>query len=119
MRLLRERGVEPHVYYANSNIHPPAEYARRLETIRGWAASAGLSLTEGRYDVAAWEATAGRIGDAARARFGVIAGDAADAAGGGAAKAAAGAAAAGTVGAEPAGAAGSGAAGNGAAGGGT
>ncbi|WP_255465922.1 epoxyqueuosine reductase QueH, partial [Adlercreutzia sp. ZJ242] len=116
VRLLRERGVEPHVYYANSNIHPPAEYARRLETIRGWAASVGLSLTEGRYDVAAWEATAGRIGDAARARFGVIAGDVADAAGGGAAEAAAGTAAAGATAAasaEPAGATRGGAAGDG------
>ncbi len=83
VRLLRERGVEPHVYYANSNIHPPEEYAHRLETIKGWATSAGLGLSEGRYDVATWEATAGRIGNAARARFGVIAGDVADGEGGG------------------------------------
>lgn len=73
VRLLRERGIEPHIYYVNSNIHPQAEYAHRLDTIRAWCAEERLAFAEGAYDAAAWEATAGRVGDAARERFGVIA----------------------------------------------
>lgn len=73
VRLLHERGIEPHIYYANSNIHPQAEYAHRLSTIRAWCVEEGVAFAEGAYDVAAWEATAGRVGDAARERFGVIA----------------------------------------------
>lgn len=64
VRSLRERGMEPHLFYANSNIHPPDEYARRLSTIEAWAAEAGVGLAEGRYDPAAWEAAVGKIGDA-------------------------------------------------------
>ena len=72
VRVLREQGVEPVVFYANSNIHPADEYARRLDTLRAWAAGAGLQVVEGSYDPDAWERTAGRAGDAARERFGVI-----------------------------------------------
>lgn len=75
VRLLRERGIEPHIYYANSNIHPADEYAHRLDTIRTWTTHEGVAFTEGSYDPAAWEKTAGRIGDAARERYGVIIGD--------------------------------------------
>lgn len=75
VRTLRERGIEPHIYYANPNIHPAKEYAHRLSTIRAWAAESGLELTEGAYDVAAWDETAGRVGNAAREKFGVIAGN--------------------------------------------
>lgn len=78
VRLLRERGIEPHIFYANSNIHPAEEYAHRLDTIRSWTAHEGVALTEGDYDPAAWEETAGRIGDAARERYGVIIGDVRD-----------------------------------------
>ena len=73
VRLLRERGIEPHIYYANPNIHPREEYDLRLSTIRSWAARSGLTLTEGAYDAQEWEKTAGRVGDVAYARFGVIA----------------------------------------------
>lgn len=76
VRLLRERGIEPCIYYVNPNIHPDAEYARRLETIRAWTQQEGVAFSEGPRDVAAWEATAGRAGEAARARFGVICGGA-------------------------------------------
>lgn len=64
-RLLREEGWQLRIFYANSNIHPSEEYARRLETLRTWAAGEGLEVTEGSYDITAWEATAGRIGDTA------------------------------------------------------
>ncbi|WP_228764785.1 epoxyqueuosine reductase QueH, partial [Adlercreutzia equolifaciens] len=72
VRILRSEGVDPVVFYANSNIHPAEEYARRLATLREWAAGAGLEVVEGVYDPEAWETTAGRIGNAADAKFGVI-----------------------------------------------
>ncbi|MBQ3106638.1 MAG: epoxyqueuosine reductase QueH, partial [Eggerthellaceae bacterium] len=65
-RLLREEGWQPHIYFANSNIHPADEYVRRLETLRAWAESEGIPVVEGPYDPAAWEASAGRIGEAAK-----------------------------------------------------
>ena len=78
VRILRSEGVEPVVFYANSNIHPAEEYARRLATLREWAADADVEVVEGAYDPEAWEATAGRIGDAAEAKFGVIANEEGD-----------------------------------------
>lgn len=42
--------VEPVVFYANSNIHPAEEYARRLATLREWAADADVEVVEGAYD---------------------------------------------------------------------
>lgn len=78
VRLLRERGVKPVVFYANSNIHPEEEYAHRLETLCAWAISEDLEVVEGPYDADAWEKTVGRIGDAAHGRFGVITDDAKD-----------------------------------------
>lgn len=72
VRVLRSEGVEPVVFYANSNIHPADEYAHRLDTLRAWAAEEGLEVVEGVYDPEAWEATAGRVGDAAETAFGVI-----------------------------------------------
>ncbi|MCR2037281.1 epoxyqueuosine reductase QueH [Adlercreutzia caecimuris] len=72
VRVLRSEGVEPVVFYANSNIHPADEYAHRLDTLRAWAVEEGLEVVEGVYNPEAWEATAGRVGDAAEAAFGVI-----------------------------------------------
>ena len=63
--MLREGGLEPTVFYANPNIHPAEEYAHRLATLREWAAGEDLEVVEGPYNVEAWEATAGRIGDGA------------------------------------------------------
>lgn len=60
------------VFYANSNIHPADEYARRLATLREWAAGEGLEVAEGAYDAEAWEAVVGCVGDAAEEKFGVI-----------------------------------------------
>lgn len=72
VRLTREGGTEPVIYYANSNIHPAEEYARRLATLEAWAQGERLEVLEGAYDAEAWESTVGRIGDAAREKFGVI-----------------------------------------------
>ncbi len=80
VRILRSEGVEPVVFFANSNIHPADEYAHRLDTLRAWAAEEGLEVVEGVYDAEAWEATAGRAGDAAEERFGVIVNEEGDAA---------------------------------------
>lgn len=72
VRLTREGGVEPVIYYANSNIHPAEEYERRLATLEAWAQGERLEVLEGAYNAEAWEKTVGRIGDAAREKFGVI-----------------------------------------------
>ena len=72
VRKLREDGLEPVIYYANSNIQPEEEYQRRLETLELWAQDERLEVIEGPYDSQAWEDTVGRIGEAACAKFGVI-----------------------------------------------
>ncbi|MEC4271787.1 epoxyqueuosine reductase QueH [Adlercreutzia sp. R25] len=79
VRILRSEGAEPVVFYANSNIHPADEYARRLATLRAWAAGEGLEVVEGTYDAEEWEAVVGRVGDAAEAKFGVIVNEEGDA----------------------------------------
>ena len=65
VRLLQKAGTELAIVYANSNIAPAGEYARRLDTLRAWAAAEGVPVTEARYNPEAWEACAGRIGLAA------------------------------------------------------
>lgn len=64
-RVLRAAGHELTLLYANSNIAPADEYARRLATLREWAADEGISVMEGSYKPEAWEACAGRVGLAA------------------------------------------------------
>ena len=66
-RILRAAGHDLTLYYANSNIAPAEEYAHRRDTLRTWAGGEGLPVVEGPYDPAAWEATAGRVGEAALA----------------------------------------------------
>lgn len=55
VRLLEEEGYRITVAYVNPNIQPADEYARRLETLRLWAAGAGLPVVEGPCDRDAWE----------------------------------------------------------------
>lgn len=69
-RILRAAGHDLTIYYANSNIAPAEEYARRLGTLAAWADGEGLPVVEGSYEPGAWEATAGRIGEAALAAAG-------------------------------------------------
>ena len=65
VRLLRAAGHDLTIAYLNSNIAPADEYARRLATLRAWAADDQVPVVEGAYDPAAWEASAGRVGEAA------------------------------------------------------
>ena len=60
LRILRERGEDPAIYYANSNIAPEDEYARRRDTIREWAEEVEAPLAEGAYDPGAWDERVGR-----------------------------------------------------------
>lgn len=62
---MRERGIEPAIYYSNSNIAPEEEYARRFETIAAYAHEDGLDLIEGPYSPDAWQDCAGIYGAAA------------------------------------------------------
>ena len=64
-RILREQGHDIAIFYANSNIAPAEEYARRLSTLRQWAEPAGIAVQEGAYEPNAWRRVAGRIGEAA------------------------------------------------------
>lgn len=64
-RLLRTAGHDLTILYANSNIAPAEEYARRLSTLQTWASDENLPVIEGPYNPAAWEACAGRVGEAA------------------------------------------------------
>lgn len=66
-RILRAAGHDLTIYYANSNIAPAEEYVRRRDTLASWADGEKLPVMEGPYDPAAWEATAGRVGEAALA----------------------------------------------------
>ncbi len=72
VRTLREQGFEPVILYANGNIHPRAEYAHRLETLRAWAAEADVAVEEDPYDARAWEEAVGPVAEQVRERFGVV-----------------------------------------------
>ena len=69
-RILGEEGFDLTIYYANSNIAPRDEYIHREQTIEAWAKSEGIPFVAGPYQPDAWEATAGRIGQAALERAG-------------------------------------------------
>jgi len=47
-------GHEVTVVYANPNIHPVAEYERRLSTLRAYAEDRGITVVELAYDPARW-----------------------------------------------------------------
>lgn len=64
LRLLRERGIEPAIYFCNGNIQPRAEHDRRLDALREWAQAEGIEVIEGPYDGEGWEACAGAVGAA-------------------------------------------------------
>ena len=59
VRLLLEEGHDITICFANSNIHPRAEYDHRLEVLRTWAAEEGLPVVDLPYNDAAWHAQVG------------------------------------------------------------
>ena len=54
LRLLTEQGHELEIFYANSNIHPRAEYGLRRDTIAAYAAEQGVPFAEGVYEPDRW-----------------------------------------------------------------
>ena len=55
VRLLREEGFAPTIFWSNPNIQPVSEHDRRLETLRAWAGSEGIEVRVGPDDREAWE----------------------------------------------------------------
>lgn len=54
LRVFSEQGHELEIYYANSNIHPRAEYDLRRDTIASYAESLGVPFAEGAYEPDRW-----------------------------------------------------------------
>lgn len=59
MRLLEEEGHELVIAYSNPNIHPEAEYLKRLETLQTWAGGEGFEVIPLEYDPESWEQEVG------------------------------------------------------------
>ncbi len=51
---LQENGVEPVIFFSNSNIYPLSEYEHRRAECERWAAARGVVFVEDEYDHAAW-----------------------------------------------------------------
>jgi predicted adenine nucleotide alpha hydrolase (AANH) superfamily ATPase len=66
---LESEGAVPVIVYANPNIAPAEEYARRLDTLRAYADSIGAKVVEIEYDPDLWAtAVAGAATRAQRCR---------------------------------------------------
>ena len=55
VRALRESGVEPVLFYSNSNIDTEEEFGKRLAALRAFAAAEGIEVIADAYDPASWE----------------------------------------------------------------
>ncbi len=62
LRLFKEEGASPSLFYSNSNIHPQEEYERRLDTLKAWADGEKVPLMVGEYDSEEWERVVGIYG---------------------------------------------------------
>ena len=66
---LQENGVEPVIFFSNSNIFPLSEYEHRRAECQRWAAARGVVFVEDEYDHAAWrEAVLGLENEPERGR---------------------------------------------------
>lgn len=54
LELLHETGFEPTVFYFNPNIHPKAEYDRRLEELVRYCGKKNIKLITGNDDTSGW-----------------------------------------------------------------
>ena len=61
VRILQRSGHDITIAYMNANIHPAAEYDRRLATLRAWANTAHVDVIEGVYDPLTWEERVGTL----------------------------------------------------------
>ena len=55
VRELREGGVEPVLFFSNSNIDTEEEFERRLAALRAFAEREGVEVLVDAYDPASWE----------------------------------------------------------------
>ena len=55
VRILRERGVEPVIFFSNSNIAPVEEYEKRRDTIKSWCEKNNVTFIEDDYTPEDWE----------------------------------------------------------------
>jgi epoxyqueuosine reductase len=55
VRLLRERGIEPVIFFSNSNIAPIEEYEKRRDTIKNWCNKNNVTFIEDDYAPNSWE----------------------------------------------------------------
>lgn len=54
IRLYREAGIEPTIFFSNSNIAPIAEYELRRDTIKKYCESIDVEFIEDKYDNDMW-----------------------------------------------------------------
>lgn len=54
---LMHNGIEPVIFYSNSNIFPASEYTHRLEECKRYAEKWGIQLVEDSYDHDSWRDT--------------------------------------------------------------
>ena len=52
--MVRQAGVEPHLFFYNPNIHSNEEYERRKAELVRYAAKVGVAVTDGDYDLDHW-----------------------------------------------------------------
>lgn len=54
IRIYREQGIEPTIFFSNSNIAPKEEYRLRRDTIRDYCKSTDVEFVEDIYDNQLW-----------------------------------------------------------------
>ena len=55
VRVLRERGIDPVIFFSNSNIAPVEEYKLRHDAIKDWCEKNDIKFVEDEYTPEAWE----------------------------------------------------------------
>ena len=55
VRILREKGIEPVIFFSNSNITPVEEYEKRRDTIKSWCGKNDVAFVEDEFSPEEWE----------------------------------------------------------------